>query len=78
METVTLEDTDVIEDQALLLLGKSHEDMEDILGDFCGRLSVELDELGFPDDERRSLTTAVATLICERVAQWEAEGVGRA
>jgi hypothetical protein len=37
-------------------------------------VGVELEELGFCDDERRAATATVARLICERVAQWESEG----
>jgi hypothetical protein len=52
--------------------------MELILGDFCGRLCLELEASGLPDDRRRSLTTADAEMIYERVAEWQSTGVGHA
>jgi hypothetical protein len=71
MENVTDTASDVISEQAFMLLGEPHEVQECLLGDFCIRLGLELEAGGLSDENRKRFTNDTAVMICQRVAQWQ-------
>jgi hypothetical protein len=77
-DSLTADAGDVINAQALRLLGESGEEMGLILERFYIKLGLQLQAHGLCDEKRRDLTIATGNVICQRIAEWHAIGIGHA